>query len=67
MKLCEYINRINLLHKLIKEKRTGTPEELAKRIRLSKSRLCRVIEDLRLKGAPITYLRQDNLFLYQQL
>jgi predicted DNA-binding transcriptional regulator YafY len=64
MKIFEYIDRINLLHKLIKEKRTGTPEELAKRVSLSKSRLCRVIEDLKLKGVPVAYSRQSQTYYY---
>lgn len=57
MKIFEYIDRINLLNKLIKERKTGTLDELAERLHLSKSRMCRVIEDLKLKGAPIEYSR----------
>lgn len=64
MKLFEYIDRVNFLHKLIKEKRTGTPEELATRFHLSKSRLLRVIEDLKLKGAPIAYSRHCRTYYY---
>lgn len=64
MKIFEYIDRVNLLDKLIAAKRTGTPEELAKRINLSKSRLLRVIEDLKLMGAPITYSRQSKTYYY---
>ncbi|MBB2146378.1 hypothetical protein GM921_12830 [Pedobacter sp. LMG 31464] len=64
MKIFEYIDRINLLHKLIKERRTGTPKVLARRMTLSKSRLFRVIEDLKLKGVPIAYSRQSQTYYY---
>ena len=64
MKIFEYIERINLLHKLINEKRTGTLAQLAIRMKLSKSGMCRVIEDLKLKGAPIVYSRQLNSYFY---
>lgn len=39
MKLLEYIDRIQIIHKLIKESRTGTPENLAQRLSISTSRL----------------------------
>ena len=64
MKLLEYIDRINLLHKLLDDKKTGTLDELAQRMHLSKSRMCRVIEDLKLKGAPITYSRELKSYKY---
>lgn len=64
MKIFEYIDRVNLLHKLIRDKKTGSPDELAKRINLSKSRLLRIIEDLRLKGVPIAYSRQSKTYYY---
>lgn len=66
MKIFEYIDRVNLLHKLITTKKTGTPEELAMRLNLSKSRLLRVIEDLKLKGAPIVYSRPLKTYQYAQ-
>lgn len=66
MKLFEYIDRINLLHKLIKEKKTGTLDELANRMNLSRSHMCRVLEDLKLKGAPIVYDRQLATYTYRR-
>ncbi|WP_198659581.1 hypothetical protein, partial [Nubsella zeaxanthinifaciens] len=49
MKLFEYIERINLLHKLINERRTGTPARLAKRLNISTSRLYVILDELKLK------------------
>lgn len=66
MKLFEYIDRINLLDKLIREKRTGTPEALAARLSLSVSRLYVVLDELRLMGAPIEYSRQIQTYFYKQ-
>jgi hypothetical protein len=65
MKLLVYIERINLLHKLIKQGRTGKPAELSKRLGVSPSRLHRVIEELRFKGAPIAYSRQMQTYYYE--
>lgn len=64
MKLFEYIERINLLHKLIKEKRTGCPRQLAKRLHISKGRVYQLIEELRLREAPIAYSRTLETYYY---
>lgn len=66
MKLFEYINRINLLDKLIREKRTGTPEMLAERLSLSVSRLYVVLDELKHRGAPIKYSRQAQTYFYKE-
>lgn len=65
MKLLVYIERINLLNKLIKQGRTGSPNDLSKRLGLSTSRLHRIIEELRLNGAPIAYSRQLQTYYYE--
>jgi len=64
MKLFEFIDRINLLHKLMSEQRTGTPEILAKRLGISKGRLFQIIEELRLMEAPIAYSRHTETYYY---
>ncbi|RDC57310.1 HTH domain-containing protein [Pedobacter chinensis] len=64
MKIFEYIDRINLLHKLIKERKTGTPEKLAKRLNISKGRLYQLIEELRLMEVPIAYSRSFETYYY---
>lgn len=53
MKFLRYIERINLLDKLMKERRTGTPAELAKRLGVSVARLYVIIDQLKDEGAPI--------------
>ncbi|WAC41495.1 hypothetical protein [Pedobacter sp. SL55] len=64
MKLFEYIERINLLHKLISERRTGCPEKLAKRLGISKGRVYQLVEELRMKNVPITYSRKLETYYY---
>lgn len=65
MKIFMYIDRLNLLHKLIKQKRTGTPEELAMRINLSTSRLYCVLDELKAFEAPILYSRRLRTYYYK--
>lgn len=66
MKLFQYIDRINLLDKLIRQRRTGTQSELAVRLGLSVSRLARIIEYLRDIGAPITFDKSLNTYYYEK-
>ncbi|MBC6109933.1 HTH domain-containing protein [Pedobacter fastidiosus] len=64
MKIFQYIDRINLLHKLLRESKTGRPETLAQRMHVSKSRILRIIEELKLNGVPIKYSRQTQTYYY---
>lgn len=66
MKLFTYIERINLMHKLITQRRTGTPEELARRLSISVSRLYTILDELKLMGAPIVYSRQRLTYYYSE-
>ncbi|MFD2288966.1 helix-turn-helix domain-containing protein [Pedobacter petrophilus] len=66
MKLLEYIDRIRIIHKLIKESHTGVPENFAKRLSISTSRLYVVLDELKLMGAPIEYSRQLQTYYYTQ-
>lgn len=64
MKIFMYIDRLNLLHKLIMQKRTGTPEELATRLRISSSRLYCILDEMKCYDAPIAYSRQLRTYYY---
>jgi len=66
MKLIEQIERINRLHELIKYRRTGTPKELAKRLGLSTSMVYKILEELKLKEAPIEYSKQLRSYYYSK-
>jgi len=65
MTVFKYIDRINLLDKLIRQRKTGTPLELAKRLGISVSRLYVILDELRDKGAPIIYTRQSLTYFYE--
>lgn len=65
MTVFKYIDRINLLDTLIRQRRTGTPTELADRLSLSVSRVARIIEYLRDMGAPIAYDRVLETYYYE--
>lgn len=64
MQVFKYIERINLLDKLISQRKTGTPECLARRLDLSVSRLARIIEYLREMNVPIEYDRALQTYYY---
>lgn len=65
MTVFKYIDRINLLDKLIRQRRTGAPAELAKRLGVSVSRLYVVLDELKGRGAPIGYSRQSLTYYYE--
>ncbi|SOD19878.1 DNA-binding protein [Pedobacter xixiisoli] len=65
MKLFEYIERINLLHKLIKERRTGCPDKFAQKLGVSTIRLYQLIEELKIMQVPICYSKKDKTYYYQ--
>jgi predicted DNA-binding transcriptional regulator YafY len=65
MQIFKYIERINLIDKLITQRKTGTPDELAKRLNISVSRLARILEYMRIKGAPIVFDRSSCNYYYK--
>lgn len=58
------MERINVLHKLIKERKTGNPELLSKRIGVSRATLYNIIDELKSYNAPIAYSRAIESFFY---
>ena len=64
MELINEIHRLNTLHQLIKMCNTGSPDELAQRLHVSKRHLYNVLDDLRALGAKIDYSRSDYTFYY---
>lgn len=64
MSLFEQINRIQVLHTLIMQETTGTPQELAERFHLSKRQLYNLLDELKDIGANIKYSRISKTFYY---
>ena len=63
MEFIKQIERLQLLNKLVREKRTGSPEELAERLGLSRRQLYSYLEFLIDYGMDIVYSRKTNSFL----
>jgi predicted DNA-binding transcriptional regulator YafY len=59
-----YIERIQLLNNLIVEKRTGTPKELAKKLKISESNLFKYLRAMRMIGAPVCFDKKIKSYKY---
>src|SRR5659263_44417 len=66
MKVSEYLDRISMMHKLVSRQRTGTPEEFARQLGVSRTSLYELIDELRSRGAPISYSKSGKTFFYRQ-
>jgi len=61
----DFLEKLAILNKLISQKRTGTPEELAERLRISRSTLYEFIDALKLRGIDVKYSRSRCTFYYE--
>ena len=66
MKVFEYLDRISMMHKLVSRQITGTPEEFAGQLGVSRTSLYELIDELRSRGAPIAYSKSAKTFFYRQ-
>jgi biotin operon repressor len=66
MKVFEYLDRISLMHKLVLHRSTGTPEEFAHQLGVSRTSLYELIDELRSRGAPIVYSKSVKTFYYKE-
>lgn len=64
MKIIEQLERLKAIHDLIEKEQTGTPEEFARKIRVSKRHLYYILDELRLLGAPIRYNTNAKTYIY---
>lgn len=64
MKFIKQIERLQVLNKLVKEQRTGSPNELAKRLGVSRAKLYLMVEELRDYGVEIVFSKRINSFKY---
>lgn len=64
MNFVKQIERIHRVDKDIKQKKTGSPEEFALKLGVSKRQLFRMISELKDYGAPIKYSRSLKSFYY---
>jgi hypothetical protein len=66
MKVFEYLDRISMMHKLVSRQKTGTPEELARQLGVSRTTLYELIDELRSRGVPLAYSKSAKTFFYRQ-
>lgn len=64
MEFIRQIERFQLLNKLIKDQRTGSPEKLAERIGVSRRQLYVYLEYLKDMGVDIQFSRKMNSFVF---
>ena len=64
MRLFEYVDKLSIFDKLVRQERTGTPGELAERLSIGRSTLYEMIDELRSRGAEIKYSRPKGTFYY---
>jgi predicted DNA-binding transcriptional regulator YafY len=55
-----------MMHKLVSRQKTGTPEEFAKQLGVSRTSLYELIDELRSRGVPIAYSKSAKTFFYRQ-
>lgn len=66
MSLLRNLARAERIHRLIKFKRTGTPENFANKMDMSLSSLYGVLKELRELGAPIGYCKFRESYHYTE-
>jgi transcriptional antiterminator len=64
MNFVKQIERFQILNKLIHKQKTGSPEELANRLNLSRRQLYNYIEELKDLGMKVRYSRKHNSFYF---
>lgn len=64
MEFIRQIERLQLLNKLVKEQRTGSPEEFAERLGVSRSKLYLILDELKDQGIYIRFSKRINSFVF---
>lgn len=66
MNLLQNVNRMEKLHSLILQKKTGTPKELAERLGISRASLYILIDEFNSLNLPVVYSRKYETFYYER-
>jgi hypothetical protein len=66
MKILHYLERIERIHKMVLQENTGSPNEFARRLGISRTRLYEIMDELKLEGAPISYSKSCRTFYYEE-
>jgi len=66
MKVFEYLDRISRMHRMLSMGATGTPQEFAHKLGVSRTTLYEMIDELKSRGAPISYSKSICTFFYTE-
>ncbi|MGM0530497.1 MAG: hypothetical protein ACQER7_04030 [Bacteroidota bacterium] len=66
MKALEILERYQKIDRLIKRRNTGNPQTFAKKLGVSKSQLFNYLEELRDRGAEISYNKTLESYIYRK-
>lgn len=62
--MTEYLQRLKYMADLIGDRQTGTPEQLAVKLKLSVRTIFDDLKTLKSLGVPIDYSRKDKTYFY---
>ncbi len=65
MSLLKYVARVKRMDDLIRRKATGTPDEFAQRLGISKSMLMLNLMELKQLGAPVKFSHIEQTYYYE--
>lgn len=65
MKIFDYFDKLILFDRLVSEGKTGTPQQFATRLGISRTTLYEVIAELQSRNIEISYSRNRNTFFYK--
>ena len=66
MDIYKYFNRVQQLHTLLKRKATGTPRDLAKKLKLSERQTLEYVRELKDLGIPIAFCKHEKTYYYEK-
>ena len=66
MKTIQQLERLLKIHQYIEVSNTGSPNEFANKLGISESQLYNVLDDLKIKGFPISYSRKLKSYVYNE-
>lgn len=66
MQIIKLLDRIKIAHQLLLEEKTGTSQEFASKLNISRNQLYNVLDILKEYDAPIIYSKKINSFYYNR-
>lgn len=66
MTFTQTIERLQLIHTLISQRKTGTPEQLANKLGISRSYLYVMLDELKTLNLDVSYSRKYKSFYYEK-